>query len=168
MTNVSGRITELRSSDSSSVTTRTRLRLRQESTPAAIFLYQRSAAIAANLVRHERSEIAPDRAHCCNPQEAKLALIHKISCERHDQFGRQRDARRLNRHEDHDPAISCGRNYRLNENENYSEDSFGHGGRERKGYNTGIQPLAISNWHLAITAFCRLEVSPFLGLKANC
>ena len=31
MTNLSGRITELRSSDSSSVTTRTRLRLRQES-----------------------------------------------------------------------------------------------------------------------------------------
>src|SRR5439155_12558664 len=66
------------------------------------------------------------------------------------------------------PAITCGCNYRLNENKNYCEDSFGHGGRERKGYNTGIQPLAISNWHLAITAFCRLEVSPFLGLKANC
>jgi len=41
-------------------------------------------------------------------------------------------------------------------------------GEREKDTNTRIQPLAISNWQLATTAFCRLEVSPSLGLKANC
>ena len=55
-----------------------------------------------------------------------MAVIHQISRKRHDQFGRQRDTGRLDRHENDDSGIAGRGDDLADEDEQDGEDLFGH------------------------------------------
>ena len=94
--------------------------------PAAIALDQRPPAIASNLVGNQRTQIAADRSRRRQPQQLECALRREISAERHDQFGRQRDARGLDRHEQRDAGIAGRGDYFADEDEKDSKNFFSH------------------------------------------
>ena len=52
--------------------------------PAAVALDQRAAAIAADFVSDERSEIAANRARRSDPKQVESALEYEVSAEGHD------------------------------------------------------------------------------------
>ena len=52
--------------------------------PAAVALNQRAAAIAANFVGDERSEIAAKRARRSDPKQVESTLEDQVSTEGHD------------------------------------------------------------------------------------
>ena len=94
--------------------------------PASIALHQRTPAVAADLVSDQRPQIASDRARRRRPNQLHRTRVNQIPGKRHDQFRRQRDARRLNRHQQRNANITGRRDKRINEDEKYSEDFFGH------------------------------------------
>ena len=98
-----------------------------EQNPAAIFLDQRTSAIGSDFVCDERSQIAANRARRRHPPQVHLALIYEITRKRHDQFRGERDARRLNGHQNHDAAIAGRGNQRADEDKNNADDFFSHG-----------------------------------------
>src|SRR5258707_13284424 len=83
--------------------------------PASVTLDQRSPAIAANLIRDKRPKVASDRASRCRPHQLHPTGINKVAVERHDQFGRQRNARGLNSHEQRNTGIAGSRHNGINE-----------------------------------------------------
>src|ERR1700732_3951754 len=52
--------------------------------PAAVALDQRTPAVAADLIRYERPEIAANRARCRHPKQIELALENQVASKRHD------------------------------------------------------------------------------------
>jgi len=97
-----------------------------EQDPAAIALDQRPATVAADLVSHQRSQVAADRACGRHPEQLHRAFIHEITGEGHDQLGRQWNAGGLDGHQDNDAAVSGDRDYGFDEDKENGEDLFGH------------------------------------------
>ena len=71
--------------------------------PASVSLDQRTPAVASDFVGDERAQIASDGAGGGHPDQFHLAGKNEVAGKGHDQFGRQRNAGRLNRHEQHHP-----------------------------------------------------------------
>src|ERR1051326_2892123 len=94
--------------------------------PAAIALDQRAPTVGSDLVGHQRSQVASDRAHSRHPEQLECALKYEVSGERHDQFGWQRDAGGLDCHEDGDACVARGRNDLADKDEEDGEDLFSH------------------------------------------
>ena len=94
--------------------------------PASVALDQRASAVAADFVGDERAQIASDRAGRRRPDQLHRAGIDEVAGEGHDQFGRQRNARGLNRHEQRDAGIAGRRHEGIDEDEKQGEDFFGH------------------------------------------
>src|SRR5271170_3529155 len=67
-------------------------------------------AARCNVIGDRRADIAPQRAHRGGADQAEPPGRDEISGERHDHFGRQRNAGRLDRHQNDDTKITGGRN----------------------------------------------------------
>ena len=94
--------------------------------PSPIALHQGTSTICADLVCHQRSQIAPDRPRGGSPDQTEFSLEHEVARERHDQFRRQRDAGRFDRHEQSDPGVASRCDDVADEDEQEGEDAFGH------------------------------------------
>ena len=95
--------------------------------PVAIALDQRAATVAADLVRHKRPNIAPDRARRSHPEQLHRAFKDEVAGERHDQFRRERDASRLDPHQNYNTAVTAPRHERFDEDEENRKNLFSHG-----------------------------------------
>ncbi len=69
-----------------------------------------AAAFGSDVVGDGRAEIAAQRARGRGDDQVELSDRHQITGERHDHFGRQRNACRLDRHEEDDTEIAGSRN----------------------------------------------------------
>src|SRR5579859_1801002 len=94
--------------------------------PATVALDKRASTVGSDLVRQQRSYIASDRAYGRYPEQLERALIYEVSGEGHDEFGGQRDAGGLDRHQDHDSGIPGHSDNLADEDEEDSEDLFSH------------------------------------------
>src|SRR5580658_3570656 len=94
--------------------------------PAAVTLNQRTSTIASNLISDQRAQVAAERARRRHPQQFECAVEYEISGKGHDQFGRQRNARRLNRHEQSDAGIASYGDDLADKDEYDSEEFLSH------------------------------------------
>ncbi len=76
----------------------------------AVALHQRPAAMRPNPVRQGRTQVAADGAGRGHPQKLESAGVHQVAGERHDDFRGQRNAGRLNAHQQSNSQITRGRN----------------------------------------------------------
>ena len=77
-------------------------------------------------VRDGRPQVAADGARRGHPQELKAPRVHQIAGERHDDFRGQRNAGRLDAHEQRDSQVTCGRNDANDKGGKQSYDFLGH------------------------------------------
>src|SRR5580704_9767031 len=94
--------------------------------PAAVFFYQRTAAVASDLVCDQRSQVATDGSGGGDPKELHCALVDQVAGEGHDQFGGQGYAGRFDGHEEGEAAVAGHGDYRFDEDKKNSENFLSH------------------------------------------
>jgi len=90
---------------------------------------ERPAAVISGRVSDGGTDIAAERARCRDPKEIETSGEGQVSRKRHDDFGRQRNAGRFNRHQEDDPAISQGRDHGGDNTGKRRDDGVEHAGR---------------------------------------
>src|SRR6185503_14147723 len=99
---------------------------------SAIAVDERTASDGANPVGDNRAKIAADGSGDRDPDEregsceGRLVCVDQVAGEGHDDLRRQRDAGRLNGHEQRDSEISASGNGRDDEVENSRKKFVGH------------------------------------------
>ena len=73
-------------------------------------LHQRTAAMRPDPIGHRRTQIAANGAGRGHPQKLKPAGVNQVAGERHDDLRGQRNAGRLNAHQQRNPQVARGRN----------------------------------------------------------
>ena len=93
---------------------------------ATVFLDDGPAAILAHRIASDGAEITANGPRSRNADQAEMALADQIPGKWHDDFGWQRDARALNRHQERDAGITKRDDDRRGETGQPSDDMFDH------------------------------------------
>ena len=99
---------------------------------AAELLRHRPPAAPPDLIGDDRAEVAAQRPGGRGEEQVHLPGGHQIAGERHDDFGRQRDAGALDRHQQRDAPIAAGGDHGDGEAGKRGQDLFDHARRLRQ------------------------------------
>ncbi len=83
-------------------------------------LHQRAAPVGSDPISHCRAQVAAEGAGRGHPQKLEPARVDQVPGERHDDFRRQRNAGRLDAHQQRDAQVTRGGN---NTDDEVGEDS---------------------------------------------
>src|SRR5437868_5886637 len=82
---------------------------------APVLLYETTPAVLARRVRDERADDAADSTGHGHRPKVETPRVYEVAGERHDDFRRQRYARRLDSHQQNDARVAERRDRRHDE-----------------------------------------------------